>query len=405
MTSPASAPESVHSTGDKRRGPPKPLLAFLAFGIAGAGYYAVTHHGRETTDDAQVEADVVAVPARVSGVVAKVFVADDSDVKEGDVLAELDPAPLDARVAQAKALVVVAEAQELSAVADVAIVRVTVKGQRNIAEASLQGASIGTSESREQIVEAAARVASAEAANAQARGDFERTQQLFGQGAISKQQFDMAKTAADQASANGDLARASLARLRASARGAEVRVKEASAREEQVRDVDAYLAQAEARAVVARAQVASARAMLALSELDRSYATIVAPQSGTFSRRSVAVGQNVTAGQGIGSLVPHASRWVIANYKETQLSKMLKGHPVYVHVDAFPDREFLGVVDSFSAGTGARFSLLPPDNASGNFTKVVQRIPVRIRLEAIPADVVLRPGLSVEATVDVRRAP
>ncbi len=405
MTSAVAPTETAPASVVKRGGPPKPLVAFLALGLAGSTYYAVTHHGREATDDAQIEADVVAVPSRVAGIVAKLLVVDDAEVKEGDVVAELDAAPLAAKVAQSKASVAVAEAQERSALADVAIARLTVKSQRNIAEASLQGASIGTSESKEQIAEAAARVASVESALAQARADFERSQQLFAQGVIPKQQFDLAKTAADQASANVDLTRATLARLRASARGAEVRVKEASAREEQVRDVDAYLAQAEARAAVATAQVAYARANLALAELDASYAKIVAPQSGTFSRRSIAVGQNVTAGQGIGSLVPHASRWVVANYKETQIAKMVAGHPAHVHIDAFPDREFHGVVETFSAGTGSRFSVLPPDNSSGNFTKVVQRVPVRIRLDDLPKDIVLRPGLSVEVTVDVRRAP
>ena len=184
-----------------------------------------------------------------------------------------------------------------------------------------------------------------------------------------------------------------------------MRVKEASAREEQVRDVDAYLSQAEARAAVATAQVAYARANLALAELDASYAKIVASLSGTFSRRSIAVGQSVTAGQGIGRLGPDAARWVVANYKETQIAKMVAGHPAHVHIDAFPDREFHGVVETFSAGTGSRFSVLPPDNSSGNFTKVVQRVPVRIRLDDLPKDIVLRPGLSVEVTVDVRRAP
>ena len=407
MTNPAPSVETAPADAPaaKRGGPPKPLVAVLALGLAGAGYYAATHYGREATDDAQIEADVVAVPARVAGVVARVLVADDAELKAGDVIAELDPTPLDAKVAQARAAVAVAEAQERSAVADVGIARLTVKSQRNIAEASLQGASIGTSESREQIAEAAARVASAEASYGQAKADFERAQQLFGLGAISKQQFDLAKTGAEQASANVDVVRAALARLRASAKGAEVRVKEASAREEQVRDVDAYLAQAEARAAVATAQVTSAKAALALAELDRSFASIVAPQAGVFSRRSIAVGQNVVAGQGVGSLVPNDTRWVVANYKETQIVRMAKGQSVRVRVDAYRSREFEGVVDSFSAGTGARFSLMPPDNASGNFTKVVQRVPVRIRLENLPQGVALRPGLSVEAVVDVRRAP
>lgn len=402
-----AATEAAASTSNdapKTGGPPKPLVAILALGAVAAVYYGVTHHGRETTDDAQVEADVVAVPARVGGAVARVVVADDALVKAGDVLVELDTAPLDARVAQAQAALGVAEAQELAARADVSVARLTVRGQRNVAEASLQGASIGTSESREQVAEATARVTSAEVALAQAKIDHERTEQLFSQGAVSKHAADAAKAAADQAAANVELARASLARIRASAKGAEVRVREASAREEQTRDVDAYLAQAEARAAVASAQVKSARSALALAELDRSYARVVAPEAGYFTRRAVSVGQNLAAGQGVGMLVPERARWVVANFKETQIAKMREGQSVSLRVDAFRGMEFSGTVESFSAGTGSRFSLLPPDNASGNFTKVVQRVPVRVRLADLPEGVVLRPGLSVEATVDVRGA-
>jgi membrane fusion protein (multidrug efflux system) len=180
-------------------------------------------------------------------------------------------------------------------------------------------------------------------------------------------------------------------------------VQEASARAEQAGEVDVLIAQARARAATAHAQVAVAQAARDLAALELSYTKIVAPQDGVVSKKTASVGQMLAAGQGIVQLVPTRELWVTANFKETQITKMRAGQPAKVEVDAFPGVGLHGEVESFSAATGARFSLLPPDNASGNFTKVVQRVPVRVKLRDLPQGVALRPGMSVELTIDTRK--
>jgi len=151
------------------------------------------------------------------------------------------------------------------------------------------------------------------------------------------------------------------------------------------------------------AAVAAAQARLEAAEFDLSYATISAPVDGVVTRKSVEAGQIVSPGQGLMTVIPLNDVWVTANFKETQLAKMRVGQPVEIEVDAYPGMKLHGTVQSFSGATGARFSLLPPENATGNFTKVVQRVPVRIKLDAVPEDRPLRPGMSVEAVVDTRK--
>jgi membrane fusion protein (multidrug efflux system) len=369
---------------------------------AGTAYY-VTHRGLESTDDAQVDAEMVAVPVRAAGVVSRINFTENQVVKAGDVLAEIDAEPARARLAQAEATVEAARASADSADADARVAETTARGNKSVAEASLQGASSSAVASRQTIAEGEAQVASASANQQRAKTDLERTRKLASTGAVADAQLDQAQAAYDIANAALDQAKARLASLRASTSQAQSRVEEANARLTQSSDVDALINQARSRARTAHAQVAVAEATRALAALELTYTKIIAPQDGVVSRKTIGVGQMVAAGQGVGQLVPTREVWITGNFKETQLQKMRSGQPAHVEVDAFSGVTLHGEVESFSAATGARFSLLPPDNASGNYTKVVQRVPVRIHLKDIPPGIALRPGMSVDLVVDTNK--
>jgi membrane fusion protein (multidrug efflux system) len=384
----------------------KRVVAFGVLGAAavGAGAWILAHRGLESTDDAQIDAEVVALAARTSGVVVKVSFEDNERVEAGRLLVELDPEPMKARLAQAEANLEAARATAAAAETDARLAAMNAKASNHAASASLSAASAGATASRDQIAEARARVRAAETALAQSKTDLDRVQRLAQSGALSQAQLDQAKTTNETAQANVAQAQASLSVLESSAAQAMSRVGEASAKVEQTRDVDSFVALAEARARGARAKVAELEAARELAALDLSYTKIVAPQAGLVSKKNVSVGQTLAGGAPIAQLVPSAKgMWVTANFKETQIGRMRTGQPVEIHVDAAPGQTLRGSVESFSAATGSRFALLPPDNATGNFTKVVQRVPVRIHLAGVPDSVVLKPGMSVELSVDTRK--
>lgn len=390
--------------------PPKPkgkkrvvIGAIGAVAVVGGGAFLYAERGHESTDDAQIEAQVVALAPRTSGVVVKVAFEENAVVKAGQVLAELDPEPAKAKLAQAEAMLEAASAAADAADADARLAETNARANKHAATASLGAASAGAVSSRDLIAEADARVVAAEASRAQAKSEFDRTSRLVSTGALSSTQLDEARTALDTAEANLAQAKARASALRSSAAQAVSLVSEATAKVDQTRDVDVVVSQALARARSARAQVAQLKAARDLAAMDLAYTKIVAPQDGVVSKKNVDVGQTVAAGSPIVMLVPSRPPWITANFKETQIGRMHDGQPVEIHVDAFPGLTLKGKVESFSAATGSRFALLPPDNASGNFTKVVQRVPVRIRFEEVPANVALRPGMSVELTVDVRK--
>ncbi len=385
----------------------KKPVRLIALGVLGVGalgvaaWYAV-HAGLESTDDAQVEADVVAVPARVGGQVLKVLFAENQKVAPGDVLVELDPATLTAKLAEAEADLASAKAAADAADAEVEVIGATARGQKSMAEASLQGANIGVTSSVDEVAQADAQVQVAAAARQQAESDLTRTRSLVESSALPKQQLDSAQTAFDAAAANLAQARAHQAVVRSSTAQARSRIQEAKARLGQSSAVEAQIAQARARAAAARARVATSQAARDLSALDLSYTKVVAPREGVASKKSVTAGQMLSMGQPITMVVPTHDVWITANFKETQLAKMRAGQPVDIAIDAYPGLVLHGEVESFSAATGSRFSLLPPENATGNFTKVVQRVPVRVHLKDLPADRTLRPGMSADVTVDTR---
>ncbi|HEY4240398.1 MAG TPA: HlyD family secretion protein [Kofleriaceae bacterium] len=400
MATTEPAPATVHAPRSKRRR--NTILGALAIVAAiGGALFWYFRHGRESTDDAQIDSDVVLVPARVGSVVKKVNFVENQRVKAGDVLAELDDAVLAAKLAQAEANLAQASANADAADANSQLAERNAVGNRTAARASLSGASIGEKTSADQLGEGRAQLASAEAAAAQAQRDVDRVHKLLAERAIAKADVDQAETQLRLANANVDLAKARLATLQSSVSAARSKVEEATARADQSSDVTNTVRQAHAQADAAKAQVKVATALRDLAALDVSYAKIVAPQDGVMSKKAINVGQQVSPGQAVGQLVTDG-RWVTANYKETQIGEMHEGQPARIKIDAFDGRELHGVVESISSGTGSRFTLLPPDNASGNFTKVVQRVPVRIKLLDVPKDLTLRTGMNVEAIVDVR---
>ncbi len=378
-------------------------LGVLALGALGVvGWYA-THAGLEDTDDAQIDADVVSVPARIGGLVEKVLFVENQRVKAGDVLVELDHAQPEARLKEAEAQFAADTAAADAADNEVAIISATAKGQKGAAEASLRGSSVAATATGDQIAQADAQVKQATVSHDQAKTDFDRVKQLFGQGAIARQALDDAQSRLDATEAALTQAKAQQSFVRAGVAQAQSRVAEASARVNQSGSVDAQIAQARAHAAEAHAKADTSKAARDLAALDLSYTKIVAPRDGLASKKSVIGGQMIALGQPVVQIVPVDDLWVTANFKETQLNKMRVGQPTEVEIDAYGALKLHGTVESFQAATGARFSLLPPENATGNFTKVVQRVPVRIHLDAAPQDRPLRPGMSVEVTVDTRK--
>jgi membrane fusion protein (multidrug efflux system) len=402
---PAGAPglAPVATTAASGRGR-KPLLILGALAVAvviGVVGYRTLTAGRESTDDAQVAADTVAVSARVGGVVAKVLIQDNQPVKRGDLLIELDPADLSARVQQADAELGTAQAQASAADAQVSIVEATSKGGLASARAALTGTTAGVGSADAQLAAARAAATRADAELRKAEIDLRRAEVLRKADAVPQAQLDSAQIAVDAARAAKAQAEAQIALAADSRRGAASRVVEARGRVDQSAPVAPQIAAARAGAALAAARVRSVQAALVLARLQLGYTKIVAPADGYASKLTARDGQMVAAGQPLVELVPR-STYLVANFKETQIGQMRAGQAATIEVDAFPGRKLTGRVESLAGGTGASFSLLPPDNATGNFVKVVQRVPVRISWVNPPPGLELRPGLSADVTVDVR---
>jgi membrane fusion protein (multidrug efflux system) len=352
----AAAPAAAAPEAAKRKRPVLPIVILLVLAVV--GYFG--HRwwvGRFTvsTDNAQVEGHITPVLPRVGGYVAQVRVEENQEVKAGDTLAVLDDRDLQAKLAQADA--------ELNALL------AAVGGNGRVGQAAAQ---IEVARSGAAAASAAIDQARANAQKAQA--DVARIRTLAARNIVSRAQLDAAEAAAQAATAQ----------LQAAQRNAQ-------GAQEQVTAAQAGLQAADARVAAARA----ARDQVALQ---LSYTRIVAPASGTVTRKSVEVGQLVQPNQPLMTVVPLNDVWVVANLKETEIRDVNPGDRVEFTVDSYPGQVFHGKVESLSPATGAKFSLLPPDNATGNFTKVVQRIPVRIRVEGSKAGV-LRPGMS--AVVDI----
>lgn len=374
------------------------LAGIVTVALVAYGSYSFVTAGQETTDDAQVSADLVAVSARVTGQVAEVMIKENQLVKAGEALARIDDADFVARVKQAEAEVASSKAQAAAADAQVSIVEATSKGTLSSAKAAYSGSSVGVASAAAQVAGAQAQLVRAQADLRKADSDLKRTKELREANALPQERLDNAQSAFDSAQAQVTAAQAQVAAAQEGTRAAQSRVSEAAGKVTQSAPIDSQMAAAKANADLAHARTESAEALLELAKLQLSYTKIVAPYDGIASKLSVHGGQFVTVGQPVIELVPTAT-YVIANFKETQLAKMAVGQRAKLEIDSYPHREFEGTVESISGGTGASFSIMPADNASGNFVKVVQRVPVRIAWVNLPADVKLRAGLSVDATV------
>ncbi|MDR3725040.1 MAG: HlyD family secretion protein [Terracidiphilus sp.] len=358
----------------------------------------------EDTDDAQISGHLIQVSARVNGHVVKVDVQENQLVNAGDVIAELDPSDYQIAVENAEAALANAEANAAAANVAVPITSINVGSNLRSADADVMGTRAAVEQSQKQLAAGHARVAQARANSIKAQADLERYKPLVAKDVISKQQYDAAVAAADAS-------RAALADAVASEQAASDGVRMAHEREKQSQAMQKYAqtgpqqVQAQnARAKGALAQVKQAQAQLDQAKLNLSYTKIVAPAAGIITRKSVELNQNVASGQNLMMLVSLDDLWVTANFKETQLKHMQAGQEAEVEVDA-TGKTYHGKVTQVGGATGSVLSLFPPENATGNYVKVVQRVPVRIDftdLKSEDAKHALRPGLSVEPKVRVK---
>ena len=379
------------------------------------GWYLHTR-GRISTDDAQVDGHIIPIAAKISGNVAQVLVNDNQQVKAGEVLVRIDPRDYQARVDQARAALAAAEAQARGAAAGVPLTSDTTASgvssadaQLAVAEADLAKYKATAQQSGDaELAYARANVDSAKATYDRAQADLARMKPLVEKAEISQQQFDSYIAAARVADSQWQAAQQRLradqdeaASDRAAVVSAQAKIAEARAIVMQSRANRKQVAISAAQSSSAVAAVAQARANLETAELQLSYATITAPVDGVVTKKTVQLGEIVQPGQSFMTLVPLQDIWVTANFKETQLRDVRSGQKVDVDVDLY-GRTFPGRVDSIAGATGTRLSLLPPENATGNYVKVVQRIPVKVVLDPLPAGYVLRPGMNVGATIFIR---
>ncbi|NML66589.1 HlyD family secretion protein [Hymenobacter sp. RP-2-7] len=355
------------------------LLLVAWWGISKLIYS--NHH--ETTDDAFVEGHAVRVSPRAAGQVLKVYVRDNQQVKAGQLLLELDPRDYRARLAQAQAAVVSAEAQRNTS-------RKAAEARRSVI--AQQQAQLAAAEATLAQTQAEATATDAQAANAVR--DEQRYAELYKTDAVSRQRYDQAATTARSATAQADAAHRRTQTALAQARQAAAVVTQAQ---------NDYR-QATEQISVTEAQIGEAQAAADQAALQLSYTKVYASEPGRITSKAVDEGQTVAVGQQL-LLIAYGQLWVTANFKETQLTNMRVGQPALLAVDAYPGKQFRGRVESFQRGTGARFSLLPAENATGNYVKVVQRIPVKIVFDGQPDLSLLAPGMSVVPEVDITVAP
>ncbi len=388
-------------------------VAVATVAAIGAYWY---YSGRESTDNAQVDGHITPIAARVGGTLLAVNVHENQLVEAGAVLVKIDSRDYEVALARAQADLADATAASEAAQSGVPITATATSSQLSTAKAAVERSQTGIDIAGQDIESARARRRSAQARLREARAnqarttkDLERMKQLVAKDEVSQQQYDLVATAAEAAAANTEAATAALADAEQALLASEGRRSQAL---QQTRQVQADLRTAQtapeqvtvtkARAASAEARVAQAKAALRQAEFNLQYTEVRAPVGGYVSKKSVEPGQVVQPGQPLCAIVALDDIWVMANFKETQLNDVRPGQRAVIHVDMYGE-DFPAKVDSLSAATGARFSLLPPENATGNFVKVVQRIPVKILLDHPPStDRPLRPGMSVTATVLTR---
>jgi membrane fusion protein (multidrug efflux system) len=410
----AQAPQGQEPQGQRpqdqapRRGVPRRfrLAAVLAVAVLAAAGVLYWLHSRqyEDTDDAEVDGHIHPIGARINGTVVAVNprVEENRYVAAGTPLVDIDPADFKAEVDRAQAEVDRLRANAAASGAEVPVQSANAVGQLRVAEAMLAQARQGVGTELANLEAARARVAQAQANYTRAEADRQRYANLFQKQEISRSEYDQRATEARTAEAALDAARADVAAAAARVAQARANVAQQEANLGKARTAPQQIAEVQQRYGSATAELARAQAQLETAKLNLSYTHVVAPASGIVGRKNVEIGQRVQPGQELMTIIQLDDVWITANFKETQLRLMRPGQPAEVHVDAY-GVDLAGHVESIAAATGARFSLLPPENATGNFVKVVQRLPVRIRLDHAPDPPrPLRPGMSVNATVKVR---
>jgi membrane fusion protein, multidrug efflux system len=411
------APQTPPSWRDRLRNlNPFIKVAFVAVLIlVGLAWYLFT--GRVTTDDAQVDCHITAVAPQVPGYVVNLLINDNTEVKEGDVLVQIDPRTYQAEVEQAKANLDFAEAQANSAKIQIGLTRETTTNSTSGASAQKDSDAADYVSSQAQLEQSAtanlqvaeANVAAKKATNERAQADLARYTPLLSTGDVSKYQYDavdaaarVAKSELEAADQQRAAAQQAVEIARANAHSSQARLLRSQAQLLETKAREQQVPIAEASYKSALAAVERANAALEQAELNLAYTHITAPISGQVTQKSVDLGQYVSEGQLLFTIVPLNEVYVTANFKETQLANVAPGQKARIQVDTY-GQEFEGVVDSIAGAAGSRQALLPPQNATGNFIKVVQRIPVKILVKPNKnPNLVLRPGMNVEATIYTR---
>ncbi len=375
-------------------------LILVAGGILLYRYFA----SYESTDDAEIDGYIYPVSTRVTGYVVRVTVDNNQFVQAGTVLAQLDPKDYDVAVVNAKATWANVRAASEAARINVPLTSVNTSSQLSSAQSDVENAQSGLAAAERQFEAAQATLRQSEANDLKAQDDVTRYKPLAEKDEIPQQQYTQAVDSQKATAAAIEAARASAAAAEQAVTGARTRVAQAEAELHYAETRPQQISLQQSRAQAADAQAEQAQAALQQAQLNLQYTTVVAPVSGVVGQRSVQPGQNVSPGQQLMTIVPLDSEniWVTANFKETQLTYMQPGQPVRISVDTY-GRSYDGHVLNIGGATGSRFSLLPPENATGNYVKVVQRIPVKVVFEkGQDPQHLLRPGMSVEPKVRVK---
>ena len=422
----AAAPAAGNEAGAQAGGPPpnasqaedKPeppakktgrrllIIAVVLLLLVGAGFWYWRSTFSEDTDDAQVDGDIYSVSSRVTGHVTHVYVEDNTQVKQGDLLVEIDPKDSQVALEQAQAALANAQAQYTQANVNVPVTSVNTSTTLQNSGVDVRSSGSSVTQAQQQAAAAAARVDQAKANAIKATKDVERYTPLVEKDVISRQQYDAAIASATSANASVIEAENSLVASQSAITQAQQRLE--SSRNQAAQAAKTGPQQVEiqrARAAAALASVKQAQAQVDQALLNLSYTRVTAPTTGIVNKKNVDIGANLSIGQDLMSIVPLQGLWVTANFKETQLAKMHRCEQVQMKVDALGGRKFSGQVSQIGGATGSKLSLFPPENATGNYVKVVQRIPVRIdftNLQQENGDYALRPGMSVTPDVAIK---
>jgi membrane fusion protein (multidrug efflux system) len=374
--------------------------------VLGAAFFYWRSTFVEDTDDAQVDGNLYQISSRVSGQVVKVTVDDNQTVQAGQLLAEIDPTDYQVALDQAQANLASAQAEFAQATTNVPITQVTVGTVVSTTASDVKGSTDMVAQAEKQVEAATARVDQAKANALKAQADVDRYTPLVQKDVISKQQYDAAVAAATASKAAVVEAEASVLAQQNAVASARQRLAQAEAQSAQsVKNGPDQVRVQQSRATAAAAAIQQAQARVEQARLNLTYTRITAPVAGIVNKKNVEVGANLAAGQDLMTIIPLTDLWVTANFKETQLTHMRAGQKVTIKVDAYGGRKFSGAVTQIGGATGSMLSLFPPENATGNYVKVVQRLPVRIdftNLQQEDGDYVLRPGLSVTPVVEVK---